>query len=207
MSLMLKMLFNAIGSKTYTKFTEKCQNPNEIQESLLKYIVSQNQKTQYGKKHGFARIRTFADFQSEVPIATYEDLSPYIERALEGEPGQLTKQSPVFFATTSGTTGKPKYIPVTPHVKSLKSQLLRAWFAKLFIDHPGIFDDKVLSVVSPEVESYAPSGVPCGAESGQGYRSMPKATATSYSSPMRSMPSRTMRPNIMCCCALPLRSR
>ena len=183
MSLMLKMLFNAIGPKTFNKFAEKCQNPNETQENLLKYIISQNRKTKYGKEHGFAKIRTFADFQSEVPISTYEDLSPYIERALNGEPEQLTKQSPVFFATTSGTTGKPKYIPVTPNGKSLKSQLLRAWFAKLFMDHPSIFDDKVLSVVSPEVESYAPSGIPCGAESGQGYRSMPKASSSSYSSP------------------------
>ena len=53
----------------------------------------------------------------------------------------------------------------------------------MFIDHPEIFDDKVLSVVSPEVESYSSGGIPCGAESGQGYRSMPKVTATSYSCP------------------------
>jgi hypothetical protein len=183
MSLMLKMLFKAIGPKTFNKFAEKCQNPNETQENLLKYIISQNRKTKYGKEHDFDKIRTFADFQSEVPISTYEDLSPYIERALNGEPEQLTKRSPVFFATTSGTTGKPKYIPVTPDGKSLKSQLLRAWFAKLFMDHPSIFDDKVLSVVSPEVESYAPSGIPCGAESGHGYRSMPKASVSSYSCP------------------------
>jgi hypothetical protein len=183
MSIMLKMLVSAIGSKTYNKFMEKCQNPNETQESLLKYIISQNQKTKYGTKHGFAKIRTFADFQSEVPISTYEDISPYIERSLNGEPNQLTKQSPVFFATTSGTTGKPKYIPVTPNGKSLKSQLLRVWFSKLFMDHPRIFDDKVLSMVSPEVESYARSGIPCGAESGHGYRSMPKATVSSYSCP------------------------
>ena len=180
---MLKLVFNAISSKTYNKFTESCQNPNETQESLLKYMVSQNHKTEYGKKYGFAQIRNFADFQSQVPISTYEDLSPYIERALNGEPGQLTKQSPVFFATTSGTTGKPKYIPVTPDGRSLKSQLLRTWFSKLFIDHPGTFDDKALSVVSPEVECYSPAGIPCGAESGQGYRSMPKAAASSYSCP------------------------
>ena len=86
MSLMLKMLFKAIGQKTFNKFTEKCQNPNEIQENLLKYIISQNRETKYGKEHGFAKIRTFADFQSDVPISTYEDLSPYIDRALNGEP-------------------------------------------------------------------------------------------------------------------------
>lgn len=183
MSLMLKMLFSAIGNRTFNKFSEICKNPNEEQENLLKFIISRNRGTEYGKDHGFGRIRTFADFQSEVPIATYEDLSPYIQRAFNGEPEQLTRQDPVFFATTSGTTGKPKYIPVTPDVKSLKSQLLQTWFAKLSLDHPGLFNDKVLSVVSPEVESYAPTGIPCGAESGHGYRSMPKAAASSYSCP------------------------
>ena len=41
----------------------------------------------------------------------------------------------------------------------------------------------MLSVVSPEVESKSPAGVPCGAESGHGYRSAPKPLKAVYSSP------------------------
>ena len=46
-----------------------------------------------------------------------------------------------------------------------------------------MFDHKVMSVVSPEIESYSKAGIPCGAESGQGYRSMPRMAKSSYSAP------------------------
>ncbi len=68
MSLMLKMLFKAIGPKTFNKFAEKCQNPNETQENLLKYIVSQNRKTKYGKEHDFDKIRSTLGLPRDKPI-------------------------------------------------------------------------------------------------------------------------------------------
>jgi hypothetical protein len=72
----------------------------------------------------------------------------------------------VLFTTTSGTTGNRKYIPMTREGKRAKSHLTWLWFCGLYRDHPGIVGGRILSVVSPEVESHAPSGVPCGAESG-----------------------------------------
>ena len=41
----------------------------------------------------------------------------------------------------------------------------------------------MLTIVSPEVESYAPCGTPCGAESGHGYKNIPKAIKSLYSCP------------------------
>jgi hypothetical protein len=89
----------------------------------------------------------------------------------------------VLFVTTSGTTGKSKYIPVTPESKAAKSQQMRIWFSAMLRDHPAVADAKTLSVVSPEVEELAPCGTPCGAESGHAYRSMPRVVAPIYSCP------------------------
>jgi hypothetical protein len=153
------------------------------QNTLLQHIIGKNQDTAFGKRHEFSTISDFKDFQRKVPLTTYDDLEPYVQKTLHGEPAQLTAETPVLFATTSGTTGASKYIPVTPESRSAKSQLMRTWLSGLYKDHPNIFSGHILTVVSPEVESYAPCGIPCGAESGHAYRNMPKAMSALYSSP------------------------
>ena len=183
MPTMVSLLFKAIGPKTLRSFDQRCRSPRQTQEDLLKFILSKNQGCAFGKTHGFDKIKSPGDFKSQVPICDYQDLEPYINAQLNGKAQQLTSDSPVFFATTSGTTGKPKHIPVTPDSKSAKSQLLRVWFAQLAKDHPAIFDGKTLAVVSPEVESLSSGGIPCGAESGHGYRTMPKSMASAYAAP------------------------
>jgi hypothetical protein len=64
-----------------------------------------------------------------------------------------------------------------------KARVTWLWLAALYRDHPNIVAGRILSVVSPEVESYAPSGVPCGAESGHAYRTMPKPIQSMYTAP------------------------
>lgn len=183
MSVMIELLFRTRGPETVHHFNKQCKSPMQTQQQLLLDMLKRNSDTAIGRKLGFTSISSIEDFRKTIPIMDYKDHEPYIRRSLEGEPSQLTAQSPSFYATTSGTTGTPKYIPVTPESRSAKSQLLRVWLSKLFLDHPKIFSGRMLSVVSPEVESMSPSGVPCGAESGHGYRSAPKPLKAVYSSP------------------------
>jgi hypothetical protein len=89
----------------------------------------------------------------------------------------------VLFTTTSGTTGNRKYIPMTREGKQAKSHLTWLWFCGLYRDHPGIVGGRILSVVSPEVESHAPGGIPIGAESGHAYRTMPGPVKSMYTAP------------------------
>jgi hypothetical protein len=173
----------AATSLTLSSFDEQCRALGDTQSKVLSRLVSRNESSTFGRDHGFAGIKTLSDFQRAVPVCTYEDLQPYIERSLNGEPSQLTAERPVMFATTSGTTGVPKYIPVTPSSKASKSKLMRVWLGSLFKDHPGTLDGKILAVISPEVESYSPGGIPCGAESGHGYRAMSPAVRAQYSAP------------------------
>ena len=183
MSMLTKLLFSAIAPSTLKRFRRSCEDSAQTQQRLLRHIMEKNQDTAFGRKHGFSRIQSWDDFQSGIPLSTYEDLEPYIRNALEGKPRQLTGVQPVFFATTSGTTGKPKFIPVTPESKSAKSQVTRIWLSGLHRDYPDVFSGRILAVVSPETESVAPCGTPCGAESGAGYRNAPKLIRTTYSAP------------------------
>ncbi|AZS82988.1 hypothetical protein ELQ87_00750 [Streptomyces griseoviridis] len=82
----------------------------QVLDDLLRF----NAGTDYGTAHGFARIRTLDEYRAAVPLQTYADLEPWIERSAAGEAGVLTADRPAVFFTSSGTTGVHKKIPVTP---------------------------------------------------------------------------------------------
>jgi hypothetical protein len=183
MSRVGRLLLWVKAPRSLRHFNALCRTPVQAQDRLLRQILEANADTEFGRQHGFDGITSFREFQQLVPIASYEDLEPYITAAMSGQPNQLTKEPPVLFTTTSGTTGNRKYIPMTREGKLAKSHLTWLWFCGLYRDHPGIVGGRILSVVSPEVESHAPSGVPIGAESGHGYRTMPGPVRSMYTAP------------------------
>jgi hypothetical protein len=183
MSRVGRLLLWTKAPRSLRHFNALCRTPDQAQERLLGEILGRNAGTEFGRRHGFAGITTLSEFQERVPIASYEDLEPYIKAEMSGQPNQLTKDPPVLFTTTSGTTGARKYIPMTREGKRAKSHLTWLWLCGLYRDHPGIVGGRILSVVSPEVESHAPSGVPCGAESGHAYRTMPGPVRSMYTAP------------------------
>jgi hypothetical protein len=192
MPFITKAVFKAIGVKMRAQFDARCQTPMEIQLELFQNLIRKNQDTAFGKDHYFSKIRSFRDFQRNVPISSYETLRPYIERAMVNKPGQLTREAPVFFANTSGTTGKSKWIPVTLESRRYNTAVTRLWISMFCQDHPGILSGRFLAVVSPVldppeiiIEGEAPkkASVPCGAESGILYRRVPWVVRRHYSSP------------------------
>jgi hypothetical protein len=183
MSRVGRLLLWTKAPRTVRRFTTISRAPGQAQDRLLRQILRSNADTEFGRRHGFAGITTFRQFQEQVPLASYEDLEPYITAEMQGRPAQLTKDPPVLFTTTSGTTGARKYIPMTREGKRAKSRLTWLWLCGLYRDHPGIVGGRILSVVSPEVESHAPNGVPCGAESGHAYRTMPGPVRSMYTAP------------------------
>lgn len=88
--------------------------PNEVQEELLFNLLRSSENTVLGKKYGFSEINSYRKFSENVPIVTYEDLQPYIERARKGEPNVFWNSPIKWFAKSSGTTdAKSKFIPVS----------------------------------------------------------------------------------------------
>lgn len=89
-------------------------NPQQIQEEELFYLLDEAEETLWGRVCGFSEIQTVKQFQEQVPICTYEDLEPFIDRARAGEEDLLWPGKTPWFAKSSGTTNsKSKYIPVT----------------------------------------------------------------------------------------------
>jgi len=103
--------------------------PGPVQHRVFKQIVAKAAATAFGRDHGFADIRTHADFVRQVPVRDYEDLKPWVERVVQGEANVLWPGKPAYFAKTSGTTSGTKYIPITHdsipnHINSARNALL-----------------------------------------------------------------------------------
>lgn len=89
--------------------------PHEVQDELLKKLIVQARYTEFGKKYSFDDIVNYDDYKRRVPVYTYEQLYPYIERLLHGEQNILWPSEVKWFAKSSGTTNaRSKFIPVTP---------------------------------------------------------------------------------------------
>ncbi len=88
--------------------------PEQLQESVLKYLVSKGRETEYGRSHMFDSIASYKDFATNIPINTYEELKGDIDRMRHGEQNVLWPGLVKWYAKSSGTTNdKSKFIPVS----------------------------------------------------------------------------------------------
>jgi hypothetical protein len=93
---------------------EVTKDPMKYQKEFLMKVIQDNKDTEYGRKYDFASIKTIEDFQAKVPLSTYDDYAPYIERMTKnGERNLITAYPIYFYNKSSGTVGIPKKIPMT----------------------------------------------------------------------------------------------
>ncbi|HTF19097.1 MAG TPA: GH3 auxin-responsive promoter family protein [Chryseolinea sp.] len=88
-------------------------DPFRYQQKIMQDIVGAASATAFGKDHNFSSIRSYEDFKRNIPVRDYEDLKPYFDRMVKGEPDVLWPGKPKYLAKTSGTTSGTKYIPIT----------------------------------------------------------------------------------------------
>ncbi len=82
--------------------------------SYSKNWSTQPVTTEFGSTFGFGDIQTYEQFRTRIPIHTYEQMFPYIERLMRGEQNILWPTETKWFSKSSGTTNaKSKFIPVT----------------------------------------------------------------------------------------------
>lgn len=113
-----KALFNSVVNWFIKQRMDQIQNfikhPVDTQNGVLFSQLYRAEDTSYGRKFGFKDIRNHQDFRNQVPIVSYEDIEPFIERARQGERDVLWPGATRHFAKSSGTTNaKSKFIPIT----------------------------------------------------------------------------------------------
>ncbi len=111
-------LFNSVISWIMKKRMHQIElfvrYPHDVQEEWFQRLISEARYTEWGKHYDYSSIKTRQQFRERVPVSTYEDLQPYIERIRKGEQNILWNTEIRWFAKSSGTTaGKSKFIPVS----------------------------------------------------------------------------------------------
>jgi hypothetical protein len=148
------------------RFRKALNEPRQAQWQKLKSILQANAQSEYGRKFNFASINSIEEYQRAVPPVTYEDLAEYIESMLAGKPGVLVSEKTIMFANTSGTTGKPKYIPITEsHLKDY-GHAFQVHNYGMVADHPEAAAGRYLIFASNDEEGFTSGGIPYGAVSG-----------------------------------------
>ena len=89
-------------------------NPVETQALLWQKLMDTARDTEWGRQYQYHKITSIREFQEQVPTSSYEELFPWIKKAMKGGENLLWPGLTTSFSKSSGTTNdKHKYIPVT----------------------------------------------------------------------------------------------
>jgi len=157
----------------FRPFLKSLDSPQHTQQAALAAIIKRNRSTEFGKAYGLQTVHNDLEFRDRVPIHTYEDLRPYIERQIESNHSELNPMRPTLYMKTSGTTGMPKYIPLCDDSLAAYRRIQNLSTFIQYNAAPGIFSGKLLTLVSPMIEGRLPNGTPYGSMSGVVRHSLP----------------------------------
>lgn len=112
-------LFNTIVTWAmkyrFSQIERFMNNPHEVQSELLQNLLLSARHTEFGQRYDFRSITNHDQFKDRVPVHSYEQFYPYIERLMRGEQNILWPSEIRWFSKSSGTTNaRSKFIPVSP---------------------------------------------------------------------------------------------
>ncbi|MBM4281209.1 MAG: GH3 auxin-responsive promoter family protein [Deltaproteobacteria bacterium] len=147
----IRALVDVGFARTSAQLREACADPLAAQNARLAAILTRNANTEAGRRLSFARVRSLDDWR-HAPLCDWDDVAPLVDRMVQGERGLLVDEDPIYYATTSGTTGRRKLIPVTGEFVAECRVANRVLYRALLSTMPGLLRGKRLSMRSPRAE-------------------------------------------------------
>lgn len=189
--LKANFLLGVAGGIQYNQLVKASKDPRKASAATLRGILEFAKDSVYGKEHNFEQIlkassddELFALYQKNVKPNDYEDFRPYVDRHKNGEADILFPGKPVLYATTSGSTAEPKWIPITEtYLKTVYGKMTKVWLFNFIKNRPSVFKGKILSIVGKVIEGYAPDGTVFGSVSGVTQRDAPGFVKALYTNP------------------------
>ncbi len=126
----------ATNAGGYLRFRAALANPEGTQRAILLRYLRENEETAFGRQHRFAEIRTVREFQERVPLATYPNFAPWIDRIASGEPNVLIRSPVRTLELTSGSSAAAKRIPYTTAMQREIRRAVAPWVFDLYKDRP-----------------------------------------------------------------------
>jgi hypothetical protein len=165
----LNGLFFISSAMRAMSFRKAASDPQAAQEMLLCSILRKNRATAFGKVHDFGAIGSYEDYRARVPLSTYEDYIPFIERIASGEKKVLTTDDTLLFEPTSGSMSASKYIPYTSTLREQFQKSISAWLADLYLHHKSLFSGRAYWQITPFHRKEKKGKIPVGFDDDASY--------------------------------------
>ncbi|MBQ2541514.1 MAG: GH3 auxin-responsive promoter family protein [Paludibacteraceae bacterium] len=189
---LINIMLMLVGGTQTVRLKRWSRKPRHAAEKTLRDILSYARDTVYGREHHFDRILSattsedlFRLYRMYVPVnENFETLRPYVEKHMNGETDVLFPGKPDMYATTSGTTSAPKWIPMThKYLKDVYGKMSHVWVWNFVKHRSRIFGGHIFTTVGKELEGYAPDGTIYGTVSGVLVRDIPQIIKKHYTAP------------------------
>ncbi|KHN36267.1 Putative indole-3-acetic acid-amido synthetase GH3.1 [Glycine soja] len=137
------------------------KNTDSVQERVLSEILTQNAETEYLKRFALNGATDRDTFKSKVPVVTYEDLQPDIERIANGDRSPILCAHPISeFLTSSGTSAGERKLMPTIHEEMDRRQLLYSLLMPVMNQYVSDLDKgKALHFLFIKAEAKTPGGL------------------------------------------------
>lgn len=124
-------------------------DPLTTQNQQLQWLLKRGSRTEIGCQFDMRTIKSIEQYMARVETFDYDAYSPYIDRARRGERDVVWNGEVKWFARSSGTTDRSKYIPVTTdgliHSHTQGTRDVAAIASSLFPDTRA-YDGKLLTL-------------------------------------------------------------
>lgn len=189
MNKIINLSFNLGADHFCNKFEAATKAASRVNKQVLTDILQTNQQCEYGRRYNFVSITGPEEYKQAVPLTSYDDYEDYIARIGAGEQNILTAEPIEYFGLSSGTTGKQKLIPVTAKAKkiiNLSMNFLRQGLLCRALPAARA-GGKALMLMNILDSGRTPVGIPTGAGTSEGMKSMKKMLPYLWTSPIEVM--------------------
>ncbi|KAL6543215.1 hypothetical protein OROHE_010735 [Orobanche hederae] len=138
------------------------KNADEVQKRVLAEILSRNAHVEYLNRHGLdGHTADRETFKKTIPVITYEDILPDINRIANGDASPILCSEPISeFLTSSGTSGgERKMMPTIEEELGRRSLLYSLLMPVMSQFVPGLDKGKGMYFLFIKCETTTPGGL------------------------------------------------
>ncbi|ESQ54550.1 hypothetical protein EUTSA_v10024696mg [Eutrema salsugineum] len=141
---------------------ELTSNADQVQRRVLEEILTRNADVEYLRRHDLDGRTDRETFKNVMPVITYEDIQPEINRIANGDKSHILSIKPISeFLTSSGTSGgERKLMPTIEEELDRRSLLYSLLMPVMSQFVPGLDKGKGMYFLFIKSESKTPGGLP-----------------------------------------------
>lgn len=130
MGMLDKMPKEFDPEQVVAEFDAMTKDAERVQLETLEKILQENGRTEYLQKWGLDGRTDPESFKALVPIASHEDLEPYINRIVDGDSSPILTQKPITTISLRFVTAIHILLEKEKHFFTVRSSLmfLQLWY-------------------------------------------------------------------------------